>query len=58
MATETKTFAVAMKQFFGLKDGQTTGDFMKELKELDEKDRADFKEMFAKELDIEIVASK
>jgi hypothetical protein len=53
---EKKTFAVACRGFFGFKEGQTTGDFMKEMKELTPKDRAEFSEMF-KTIGIEIVES-
>lgn len=35
------TFAVACKEFFGFREGQKLGDFMHELKQLTDKDRAD-----------------
>lgn len=38
------TFAIAMKEFFGLKEGQTTSGFMLELKELTAEDRVYFTE--------------
>lgn len=37
------TFIVAMKDFFGLKPGQNAADFMKEVRALDDADRAYFK---------------
>lgn len=38
------TFAVAMKDFFGLKEGETMAGFMGELKVLNPVDRAYFKD--------------
>ena len=35
------TFVSASKDFFGLKVGQTTGDFIKEIRELSPNDRTD-----------------
>ena len=40
-----KTFASAMKEYFGLKDGETTSGFMAEMKALTEKDKNDFRAM-------------
>lgn len=37
------SFAVAMKDFFGLKEGQNSSGFMQEIKALDAADRAYFK---------------
>lgn len=37
------TFVVAMKDFFGLKEGQNAAGFMAEIKALDQNDRAYFK---------------
>jgi hypothetical protein len=42
------TFTKAIVEFFGKKPGQSTGDFMAEIKALDDKDRAYFKAEFAK----------
>lgn len=39
------SFAVAMKHFFGFREGERTAEFMLELKALTDKDRADFKDM-------------
>ena len=39
-------WAVACKQFFGFKAGQTTSDFMAELRALTPEDKADLKAMF------------
>lgn len=48
------TFTAALVQFFGKKPGQTTGDFMQEVKALDDKDRDYFKREFLK-IGIEII---
>ena len=40
---KTLSFPMAMKDFFGLKSGQTTMDFITELKELTEDDKAEFR---------------
>jgi len=42
--TKKHTFMSACRDFFGTKEGQTAMDFGKELKELNEKDRAEIKE--------------
>jgi len=39
----TMTFIAAMKDFFGMKDGQTLTQFSAELKALDEKEKEFFK---------------
>ncbi len=54
---QQKSFAVACKEFFGMRPGQTLADLMAELKSLTEKDRAELTEMF-KSVDVEIVQSK
>ena len=41
----TMSLIVALKSYFGFKPGQTTGDFMTEIKALDEADRAYFKRL-------------
>lgn len=43
---EVKTFGAACLQYFGKKEGQSSGDFLQELKQLTEKDRADLREYF------------
>jgi hypothetical protein len=40
------SFAVACKDFFGFKPGQTMTDFMNELRQLTDKDKADLTKMF------------
>lgn len=57
MEMTKQTFAVACKQFFGIRPGTTTGDFMQELKALTPEDKADLKVEFAK-IGIEIIESK
>lgn len=47
-------YAAAMKDFFGLKEGQTLSGFMIELKALSEKDKADFREMLVKQAGYEL----
>ena len=49
------TFAVAMKQYFGIKEGQTLKDFQDEIRKLTVKDREDFTGWLEKELGITIV---
>lgn len=39
------TFAAQMKNYFGFRPGDKVADFMKEIKALDENDRAQFTEM-------------
>jgi hypothetical protein len=41
-----KTFMTAMKDHFGFRSGQTLTDFMKEMKELSDTERAYFKKEF------------
>lgn len=48
------TFTKAIVEFFGKKPGQSTTDFMAEIKALTEADRAYFKAEFAK-IGVEIV---
>lgn len=43
MEIKKLTFLQACKDFFGLKDGQSTMDFAKEVKALTEQDRSDIK---------------
>jgi hypothetical protein len=40
------SFAVACKQYFGMKPNQTLGEFSQELKQLTDKDKEDFKRWF------------
>ena len=56
MATQL-TFVAACKKVFEKKEGQTSLDFIKELKELDADDRKELKELFLKECDIEVISS-
>ena len=42
------TFTKAIVEYFGKKPGQTTNEFMQELKALTDEDRAYFKREFAK----------
>ena len=42
-ASKSLTFPAAMKDFFGLRSGQTLQDFMAEIRALDQSDRAYFK---------------
>lgn len=44
---EKKSFIVAMKQFFGMKDGQDLKSFKAEIDALTQKDRDDLVLMFA-----------
>lgn len=43
MANKSMPFATAMKDYFGLKEGQNAMGFMQEIKALDDADRAYFK---------------
>lgn len=43
---ELTTFAGACKKFFGLKDGQTLAEFVGELKQLTDEDKAEMKVLF------------
>lgn len=43
MALKSMTFVAAMKDFFGYRPNTTAIDFMKEIRALDDKDRAYFK---------------
>lgn len=43
-----------IKQFFGMKPGQTAVDFLKEYKELSETERTDLAVLAAKEMGVEI----
>lgn len=43
METKKLSFMAACKDFFGLKSGQTSMDFAKEIKELTEEDRKDIR---------------
>lgn len=43
MTNEPKSFVMAMREYFGYKEGQTMQDFAKELKALNDADRAYFK---------------
>lgn len=56
METIKQTFAVACKQFFGLRPNTTTSDFMGELKALTPQDKADLRAEFLK-VGIEIIES-
>ena len=49
-----QTFAVACKQFFGLRPGTTTSDFMAEMKALTPQDKLDLRAEFLK-VGIEII---
>ena len=44
--TGSKTLAARCKEFFGLKPGETTPEFMQEFRELTEKDRNELVEHF------------
>ena len=48
------SFIAACREYFGIREGQTSIEFLKEVKALDEKDRAYFTELF-KTVGIEIV---
>ncbi len=43
MEKKAMSFAAAVKDYFGFRPGENLSDFMKELKELNEKDREDLK---------------
>lgn len=45
---EKKSLVVALKDFFGYREGQNAGDFMREVKALTDEDRAFFQQEFAK----------
>jgi hypothetical protein len=45
---EAKTFVAQVKSFFGMLPGQTNMDFIKEIKALTPKDRAELTEMLGK----------
>ena len=49
------TFVVAMREYFGYRQGTGPAEFLQELKALTEKDKNDFKAMFSA-VGIEIVA--
>ncbi|MGH6672971.1 MAG: hypothetical protein ACRECV_13495 [Xanthobacteraceae bacterium] len=51
------TFVAAMRDYFGLKPGQTPADFLREMKELGEEDKTSFKTELSN-VGYEIVASK
>lgn len=42
----SKSLAARCKEFFGLKDGETTAQFMQEFRELTEKDRDELVALF------------
>lgn len=52
---EQKPFAVAARQFFGLREGQTLIGFAKELKDLTAEDKAELAPLLGKELGCEVV---
>ena len=49
------SFAAGAKRFFGLKKGQTVGEFAAELKQLTPKDRADLAPELSRALGVEVV---
>lgn len=51
-------FMAAVSKYFGKKEGQTLGDFKKEVDELTDKDRADLAPMLAKVLGDEVNPSR
>lgn len=48
MQTKPMSLTAALKDYFGYKPGQTLGEFMIELKQLDDNDKTYFKNEFAK----------
>jgi hypothetical protein len=48
MEKKEMSFVMAMRDYFGVKQGQTLASFVRELKELDENDRRDFKKELEK----------
>lgn len=47
-------FAMAMRQFFGFKQGETLSQFVQELKALTPEDKAELCEMLSEELGVEV----